>query len=413
MALITHHRIPVLRTAAPVATILCLLATLWPYTASAQAQLDAYSVEVAVADRSDEEKQAAYQVAMRRVLLTNSGDKTLLNRDDVRTGLREAVSYVDLFRFRTPAPGTIISQETPVTEAVRLSGEATQLMLVRFDRTRIVELIAGDEAVTATEDAEATGDALVNVSSALVWMLIKDDERDILVAGDEVSNVQQRVREIAGGAGVSLIFPTGDEVDHVALTSDDVRRGDVERIRVASERYARPVILVANLTRNGPRGWSGEWTKLTSMAPADGADDTENTLATSRFESDSLDKSLQQGIGWLSPQAAAVAEAVPAYQYGGGGLSDTEALVWVGSLASTNGYAEVMRFIESIDSVATVYPKEVTDSSMVFAVLPRSAITDVRAATGKTNWLRQTAPPASAVNSQLARNAELALDYLR
>ncbi|MCK5919354.1 MAG: hypothetical protein KAG66_00330, partial [Methylococcales bacterium] len=87
--------------------------------------------------------------------------------------------------------------------------------------------------------------------------------------------------------------------------------------------------------------------------------------------------------------------------------------IWVGSLASTNGYAEVMRFIESIDSVATVYPKEVTDSSMVFAVLPRSAITDVRAATGKTNWLRQTAPPASAVNSQLARNAELALDYLR
>ena len=125
MTLITHHRIPVLRTVAPVAAVLCLLATLWPYTASAQAQLDAYSVEVAVADRSDVEKQAAYQVAMRRVLLANSGDKTLLNRDDVRAGLREAVSYVDLFRFRIPEPGTIISQETPVTEAVRKSGEAT------------------------------------------------------------------------------------------------------------------------------------------------------------------------------------------------------------------------------------------------------------------------------------------------
>jgi len=69
--------------------------------------------------------------------------------------------------------------------------------------------------------------------------------------------------------------------------------------------------------------------------------------------------------------------------------------------------------MEGIDAVATVYPKEVTDSSMVFAVLPRSAITDVTSAASNVDWLRRTSPPASAVASPLARNAELALDYIR
>ncbi len=54
------------------------------------AQTDAYSVEVAVADRGAGEQQAAYAAALRRVLLNNSGDKTLLNRDEVRAGLRQA-----------------------------------------------------------------------------------------------------------------------------------------------------------------------------------------------------------------------------------------------------------------------------------------------------------------------------------
>jgi len=105
------------------------------------AQSDAYSVEVAVANRSASEQQAAYLAAIRRVLLNNSGDKTLLNRDKIREALRDAEQYVTGFTYRTPLPGTVISSDIPITQLVRDTGEATQLMMVTFDRALIRELI--------------------------------------------------------------------------------------------------------------------------------------------------------------------------------------------------------------------------------------------------------------------------------
>jgi len=308
---------------AAVGWVFLVLFSLLTPAAVAQTQLDAYSAEVAVADRSAEEKEEAYQVAMRRILLSNSGDKTLLNRDDVRSGLRDAESYVDLFRYRTPEPGTVIGRDTPITDTVRRSGEATQLMFVRFDQERIDELIEQQAPAQDEEDGteEPIANPLANVTTALVWMLINDGERDVLVTGEQVFNVQQRVREIAGGAGLSMIFPGGDEIDQAALAPADIRNGDIGRIRAASERYAQPVILVANLARSLPRGWTGQWIKLAAEdieAPANGDDTTEaaERIANTSFESGSLDSALQQGIGWLSPQAAAAVEEKPAYAYG-------------------------------------------------------------------------------------------------
>ena len=94
---------------------------------------DAYTVEVAVADRSPVEQEAAYRIAMQRVLLETAADKTLLNRTDVRTALASAKTYVVQFSYRAPAAGEVISDSTPVTDLVRNSGEATQIMRVRFD----------------------------------------------------------------------------------------------------------------------------------------------------------------------------------------------------------------------------------------------------------------------------------------
>ncbi len=113
------------------------------FPAMAVAQNDAYSLEVAVADRGAKEQQQAYQVAFRRVLLNNSGDKTLLNRDDIRDGLKKAEQYVSGFSYRTPPPGTVIESDTPITEEVRRTGQATRLMLVSFDRESVDQLIEG------------------------------------------------------------------------------------------------------------------------------------------------------------------------------------------------------------------------------------------------------------------------------
>ena len=192
------------------------------------AQTDAYTAEVAVADRSAGEQQAAYAAALRRVLLDNSGDKTLLNRDEVRAGLKQAEGYVKSFSYRTPPIGTVISSDTPITDLVRQSGQATQLMLVSFDRQLVRELIdstAPKRAGKKTEQEQPV--VVIRTDSALVWMLIQDDGRDIMISDPAAVNVQSRAREIAGASSISLVFPTGDDEDLQAVSVDDLQLQNV------------------------------------------------------------------------------------------------------------------------------------------------------------------------------------------
>ena len=398
---------------------------------------DPWSLEVAVADRGPEERRAAQGLAMREVLLANSGDKTLLNRDDVRAGLRDAERYVERFDYRTPPPGTIIAPGTPLTDTVRDSGQATQLMRVTFDRGLLGTLIAGaEEAVAPEADADEPGDPFLAVDTALVWLLIEDGRREIMISDEAAANVRARAREIAGARGVALRYPAGDDEDRAAIDAEALRTADVERLRRASERYAVPVVLVGRLARDGLGGWEGRWTKFAGEA-----------IEETEARTDSLDAALQEGLGWLS----AAASGDDTYRYGGNAGSDAEALVWVGALDSIAAYATVMDFLAGVPGVGTVYPREIDERGMTFTVVPRGALPAIASAADALAWLRRTSPPADpvpaavapgagrrgagvtpygreagaaraadgqaatdpAASGSLARNAELAFDYLR
>lgn len=374
---------------------LALLSIVLLPVSPAMAQGDAFSVEVAVADRSTDEQQDAYVAAFRRVLLNNSGDKTLLNRDDIREGLKKAEQYVSGFSYRTPEPGTVIGSDTPITEAVRQSGQATQLMMVSFDRQAVTQLVAGE---VSADDDDATPAVPPRTDSALVWLLVQDDGRDIMISDPAAANVQARAREIAGAAGVSLVFPAGDDEDQLALGLEDLLVKDVVRIAAASERYAQDTVLFGTLARNGAQGWRSTWVRMI------GEESSEQS-----FDTASLDEALKLGLSMLG-DSGRIDET---YRYGGRASSDTEALVWVGSLNSTGDYATMMKFLEELPSVSTVYPKEINDTSMVFAVLPRSALIDVESALVTRDWLRRSAPPVSDRPGSLSQNADLALEFGR
>ncbi len=361
----------------------------------AQAQTDAYSVEVAVADRGTAEQQDAYQAAFRRVLINNSGDKTLLNRDAIRDGLKDAESYVSGISYRTPPPGTVISSDTPITELVRETGQATQLMLVSFDRALVRALIDGSVGSQAQDETEAP---VRRSDTALVWLLIQDTGRDIMISDPAAANVQSRAREIAGAAGITLVFPTGDETDQLAVTATELVDQDLQRLQAASARYEPGTVLAGTLSRDGVRGWQGEWVRFDGEAQQ-----------TATIASDSLDEALQQGLAILSSSE----RLDETYRYGGAALSDTEGLIWVGSVNSLAAYATLMNFMESVPSVGTVYPKEIADTSMVLAVMPRSALRDIENAAVSQNWLRRTAPPLNELSGRLGGNADLALEMGR
>lgn len=378
---------------------------------NAHAQTDAYSIQVAVVDRSAEEQQNAYQVGMRSVLLSNSGDKTLLNRDDVRAGLSSADTYVESFRYDSPAPGTVISRDTPLTDSVRSTGKATQLMTIQFNRELITQLIRPSASVAVAPDSDEALDPFGNVSSALMWLIIEDGGKQILVSGAAGQNVMERAREIAGGVGMSLSFPAGDDKDTQAVSIDDIKTGNMGAIAAAASRYAQPLTLAAHLTRTRTGTWEGVWLKTAAGLQENQA-----------LSSASLDDAIQHGIDWLKPQGlsagGSTANNTGASQSSStagqrSSLSSAEGLVWVSPLRNTKSYADVMELLNSIDGVSTVYPKEVLSGGIVFAILPRSALPSVSSTISTRDWLRQAAIPSSANESRFAAGISASFEYLR
>lgn len=369
----------------------------------AQAQMDAYSMQVAVADRSDAELKSANLIAMRSVLLANSGDKTLLNRDEVRAGLEQASSYVASFRYDKPAAGTVIPRSTLMTDTVRSTGQATQLILIQFDRELINQLIRAKSDNESEPEAEVVTDPFNNVSSALIWLMVEDGGQQLLISAAEGQNVMERAREIAGGSGLSLSFPAGDETDQRAISIEDIKTGSVDKINTAAARYAQPVTMAGHLIRNRTGNWEAVWLKVA-------ADQQQNQVTTSR----SLDEALQRGIGWLNAEAFDSTPAQESFQTNlSANISSAEGLVWVSPLRTTKSYAQVMTFLTSIDGVSAAYPKEVLSGGVLFAILPRSSVSAVTNAAASRDWLRQSATPSSANDSRFAGSISTAFEYLR
>ena len=359
------------------AVIASALIGLFAFSASPAAYgQDAYTVEVAVADRSPSEQQAAYRIGMQRVLLDNSPDKTLLSRSDVREALVSAKTYVVQFSYRAPKSDEVIAATMPVTDLVKNTGEATQIMKVRFDRGSIGRVIKGAPKSTTDEVAP------VRFNNALLWMLIRDTNRDLLIGGGNGAKVMQRSREIAGGNGIVLSFPAADATDLEKLGGEDVVLSQ-ENILNASIRYTAPAIVSADIRRKVPVGWIGEWQRIANAQ-----------VANQTFEAISLDEMLQQGLSWMSPQGAArTANAATTASAPSMAPLASESTIWFSGVQTTATYAQVMKMVGSVDGVQSVYAKELRDQGVVVAVQPRSALSEVRARLATVSTLRETARP--------------------
>lgn len=358
-----------------------------PSLANAQA---AYTVEVAVADRSPAEQEAANRIAMRQVLLDNAGDKTLLNRTDVRNALADAKTYVVQFSYRAPLQGEVIPATMAVTDLVRTSGEATHIMKVRFDRDRITEVIKGRPQGRPQSSASASSQA-VQFQSALVWMVIRDNGTDLLMSGGNGTKVMQRSREIAGGKGVVLSFPAGDATDVAALGGEPYTlTPDV--VLPASLRYVAPAIITADIRRKQPVGWMGDWQRL-----------VDDQVATESFEANTLDELLSLGLSWMAPQQSSdvVASAIASPS----APLASESTIWFNGVQSTQDYAQLMKTMSDIGGVRSVYAKELREQGIVIAIQPSIALGQVRARLAQMSRLRETAAPVFNDRSRLSVDA--------
>jgi len=210
-------------------------------------------------------------------------------------------------------------------------------------------------------------------------MVIRDQGQDLLIGGANGLKVMQRSREIAGGSGIVLSFPAADARDVQALGGDNLALNK-DLVLNASIRYIASVVVTAN-----------------------------DQVETEEFEASSLDELLTLGLNWINPgqsgTEAASSLAAPSQPLA------SESTLWVSGIRTAAEYAQLMQLVGDIDSLQSVYAKELRDQGVIIAVQPRSALSQVRTRLAQVAGLRETARPVFADGSSPVVDA--AYDFIR
>ncbi|MBT8131473.1 MAG: DUF2066 domain-containing protein, partial [Gammaproteobacteria bacterium] len=186
-----------------------------------------YSAEVAVLEKSPEEKTRGAALALAEVLVKMSGDRRIAEHPAAAPLLASAEDYVQQFRF------------TP-----------NDTLLVGFDGRNLQRAMREARLPVWGNDRPAT----------LLWLAVDfgGGERRLLSADDH-GEVRTQIEAAAAARGVPLIWPLNDSTDRASLTVADVWGGYSEMVDEASVRYAPDAILVGRISRSSNGSYFGNW----------------------------------------------------------------------------------------------------------------------------------------------------------
>lgn len=93
----------------------------------------------------------------------------------------------------------------------------------------------------------------------LVWLALEQGGRRLLVGSEDGAEVRAQLQEAAARRGVLLLFPLMDSEDQQRISHADVFGGFTDRVRLATERYGTPLMVMGRMYRDGG-GWVARWT---------------------------------------------------------------------------------------------------------------------------------------------------------
>ena len=201
-----------------------------------------YDVQVPVASQTEDERQRATRLALTEVLARLTGTAPPLTPDEIAVALAAPARYVLRYQFASaerPETGNAAATKNPDNEA-----RQTGLLLdVRFDPEAVLTLLR--DAKQPIWGA--------NRPTVLVWLAVRGDGRDDLVASGPAAALDRRARQ----RGVATAWPLLDLRDREVGTAT-IWGFFWEAIEAASRRY-RPDLLLVGRAALGQGGWWTDW----------------------------------------------------------------------------------------------------------------------------------------------------------
>ncbi|MBI2792055.1 MAG: DUF2066 domain-containing protein [Gammaproteobacteria bacterium] len=286
-----------------------------------------YDVTLPVQSQSEDEWQQLVQQGLGQVLERASGDTNVSASPQVKKALDSAHDYVEQYAY-----------------------EGNNLT-IKYSADLVNQLL------------EKTGQAVWGQRrpNVVLWLAIEDNQQRRIVGAETDPALHTYLSQFAKQKGIPLILPLMDLEDMSAVTVTDVWGQFPAVLSQASERYGAQIILLGRVTHgSASAAWEGNWQLLTRA-----------DVPAWKVQGQSLEEILSQGIS----QSTQFLKVNPT-QNNAKTLQAARGkpfLIGIEGIQSSNDFAEIEKYLKSLDQVVDVNIHQLLGQVAVFEVTPRQA----------------------------------------
>lgn len=285
-----------------------------------------YQAQAPVSSRDDAERSALSSPLLQQVLLKVVGNAALLNSVDLEPLLAQAESMVQQYEYlRT----NMLSDDLTRPDELALK--------LRFDSAAVNQAIQQLQLPVWGK----------NRPDILVWAVVEQDGVSSLM-GLESSplGVFEPFNAASDSRGLPVLMPLMDLTDQIALSVDDVAKGNQSVIQTASERYQPDIILTAKITKTLNEA-DIDW-----HAIVDGESQAWHSEGA-------LNEALTQGVGHLADKLALrFTQLVDTSQ------PSQRLSLQVSNVLSYADFSRVMQYLEQLDLVTDIRVSNLSEQQL-------------------------------------------------
>ena len=232
-----------------------------------------YVADVLVTDEGNAQRRTGARAGLLQVLTRVSGSLNVEESALIRESLRTPEAYYNQYSYESTETSLLSNGQAIEARRLRLS----------FDPSAVARLLRDAELPVWGS----------NRPGVLLWIAINDETGRRILSESDTGIVPYLVDQ-ALERGVPLLFPILDIEDAGRISAAEVWGAFLDRVELASSRYAPDTILTGRIQQDGPDRWSGRW----SYQLGDGWQSVESAA----FSSDALVRNM---VNKLSDELAA------------------------------------------------------------------------------------------------------------
>lgn len=211
-----------------------------------------YQSDVLVSSQSAEERQEAFNLALKEVLVRVSGKATVLDNQPLMGVANQPDQLVQKFSYEKVA-----GDDHPVA----LMTGAVAEQKTKTGDVNVYRINISFSRLAVSQALQKYGEPIwgSNRPSVLIWLASDGQgQRSVLSSGAETP-LSIAIKRAAKTRGVPLYLPVMDLEDEANVSSSDIWGLFIDSLQDASARYAADSKVVGRLRQGDGDIWSGQW----------------------------------------------------------------------------------------------------------------------------------------------------------